>query len=368
MSLIETSQYDTNTIQYETEATARTDAPPRNKNCTTYLLLSNNMEWATIIPAIGHPSTYAVAIGCLFMVLLVVLEVAYALASAHDCRASRNVLYHMYREQAAMLRLLGQEYEHHYLASEEELHQRRRLKKQRERERHIQIEQALMSKKVLVEPDRKSSIVVRTKKRLSELRGLKEAFPASFENEDDENDVAPAKKRTDININSGAGNKEACRSEATSTQLFLDAKEEKCHNLRMRNSKDQDNNNSSVKVVNQYQSIPVLKRRKSNIYASVLRQGTAMRRRASLRYSLSQTLRLSPELCHICLGEYKAGEDICWSRNPNCIHAFHKDCIVEWLLVVTDDCQHDGCPCCRQSYFDYFDNNSQQQQQHAKRE
>jgi hypothetical protein len=52
----------------------------------------------------------------------------------------------------------------------------------------------------------------------------------------------------------------------------------------------------------------------------------------------------SVQLCAICLEDYKVGEDIGWSRNPLCHHAFHKDCILESLEV------HDSCPICRNSY------------------
>lgn len=48
--------------------------------------------------------------------------------------------------------------------------------------------------------------------------------------------------------------------------------------------------------------------------------------------------------CTICFNPYEAGDEICWSNNPQCNHMFHKDCIEEWLL------RHDECPCCRLNY------------------
>ena len=48
--------------------------------------------------------------------------------------------------------------------------------------------------------------------------------------------------------------------------------------------------------------------------------------------------------CHICLGDYECGEEVCLLQNPYCTHVFHKECISEWLL------KHNECPCCRR-YF-----------------
>ena len=52
----------------------------------------------------------------------------------------------------------------------------------------------------------------------------------------------------------------------------------------------------------------------------------------------------SSRTCPICLGEYKEDEQICWSQNPHCSHAFHRSCADPWLL------KHDACPCCRANY------------------
>jgi len=52
----------------------------------------------------------------------------------------------------------------------------------------------------------------------------------------------------------------------------------------------------------------------------------------------------SPKTCPICMERYKAGDDIAWSHNEDCLHAFHVDCIVQWLMT------HDHCPMCRSPY------------------
>jgi hypothetical protein len=49
-------------------------------------------------------------------------------------------------------------------------------------------------------------------------------------------------------------------------------------------------------------------------------------------------------LCDICLGDYEAGDVVAWSTNVKCKHAFHVDCITDWLL------RRPSCPSCRQAY------------------
>lgn len=50
------------------------------------------------------------------------------------------------------------------------------------------------------------------------------------------------------------------------------------------------------------------------------------------------------DCCAICLVEYQNGDEISWSHNSSCGHAFHLDCIIEWLLTS------DECPCCRRNF------------------
>lgn len=53
------------------------------------------------------------------------------------------------------------------------------------------------------------------------------------------------------------------------------------------------------------------------------------------------------DCCAICLVEYQDGDEISWSHNSSCGHAFHHDCIIEWLLT------RDECPCCRRDYLSF---------------
>jgi hypothetical protein len=55
------------------------------------------------------------------------------------------------------------------------------------------------------------------------------------------------------------------------------------------------------------------------------------------------------EQCTICLVEYEAGDEISWSHNKRCTHAFHRECIIDWLI------SHDECPCCRHNYLSLCD-------------
>ena len=76
-------------------------------------------------------------------------------------------------------------------------------------------------------------------------------------------------------------------------------------------------------------------RRKSNIFARTL----SMSFRSI--YSHSNDF---PTSCDICLMDYEVGEEVCWSPNEECTHAFHKDCMLDWLL------RNPKCPVCRRDY------------------
>ena len=49
-------------------------------------------------------------------------------------------------------------------------------------------------------------------------------------------------------------------------------------------------------------------------------------------------------VCDICLANFQVGSYVAWSKNANCRHAFHVDCVLDWLL------QQPTCPTCRQDY------------------
>jgi Ring finger domain len=71
----------------------------------------------------------------------------------------------------------------------------------------------------------------------------------------------------------------------------------------------------------------------------------------------TDTARVVPGFCTICLSGYDVGQDIAWSSNQTCDHCFHTVCMEQWLTNQ----QHGAtegpiCPCCRRDFvIDPFD-------------
>jgi hypothetical protein len=61
---------------------------------------------------------------------------------------------------------------------------------------------------------------------------------------------------------------------------------------------------------------------------------------------------LVPNCCVICLEEYQPGSIVVWSTNPDCEHAFHRDCIVKYFDKIQRRVADTPCPCCRAKYTD----------------
>lgn len=57
-----------------------------------------------------------------------------------------------------------------------------------------------------------------------------------------------------------------------------------------------------------------------------------------------RTIDSSRDVCPICWDGFHLGEKVCWSKNTQCSHGFHLDCMVVWLEG------HDKCPICRSQY------------------
>ena len=59
---------------------------------------------------------------------------------------------------------------------------------------------------------------------------------------------------------------------------------------------------------------------------------------------------LVPNCCAICLSDYEVGDQVVWSSNQECPHAFHQECILDWLIKMQPATP---CPCCRQEFADF---------------
>ena len=71
----------------------------------------------------------------------------------------------------------------------------------------------------------------------------------------------------------------------------------------------------------------------------------------SLRLAAGDTIRQVPASCIICLKHFRVHDEVTRSPNHNnsqsvCPHAFHQQCIVEWLVKLPD-C---NCPICRHPF------------------
>jgi len=57
-----------------------------------------------------------------------------------------------------------------------------------------------------------------------------------------------------------------------------------------------------------------------------------------------------PNCCAICLESYECGQTLVWSPNEECSHAYHQECIVDYILISKTGKNEDGkvsCPTCR---------------------
>ena len=118
--------------------------------------------------------------------------------------------------------------------------------------------------------------------------------------------------------------------------------------------KSDDSNNILIlkKVVNQDESLVEKddtksfrsNHPKSDLVIQRQRKSNLLKKNGETTAPSSNVSTNSVQLCAICLEDYKVGEDIGWSQNPLCHHAFHKGCILESLET------HNSCPICRNSY------------------
>jgi len=55
-----------------------------------------------------------------------------------------------------------------------------------------------------------------------------------------------------------------------------------------------------------------------------------------------------PICCAICLEVYGVGDSVVWASNDECSHAFHQNCVIEYLAKT--NCIEMPCPCCRKKF------------------
>lgn len=53
--------------------------------------------------------------------------------------------------------------------------------------------------------------------------------------------------------------------------------------------------------------------------------------------------------CDICLLCFEEDDEVAWSPNLDCVHSYHKDCILDWLQ------RQPSCPSCRRNYLEAKD-------------
>ena len=94
------------------------------------------------------------------------------------------------------------------------------------------------------------------------------------------------------------------------------------------------NNEGSSREIRRFQQqkkVQIPHKKKSDIFVSSLRSSIRNLLNIQSERSASSTL-YNPKECPICLEAYEVGDEIAWSHNYDCEHAFHLDCILDWLM------------------------------------
>lgn len=106
---------------------------------------------------------------------------------------------------------------------------------------------------------------------------------------------------------------------------------------------------SRAEAITETQPEKVNARRKKNvnIWRKIERDLILRRKRKKIKEMSDNS-----KSCAICLEEYKEGDEVAYSRNKQCAHYFHLNCISDWLR------RRDECPVCRLVFLQHRNGNA----------
>jgi hypothetical protein len=218
------------------------------------------------------------------------------------------------------------------------------LEEQYFRERRAELESKLIIKRVFEASTRKSTL----SQRLTESERAYSSYLSAFPSRSRHGsvrfaDVIAEEQQQDETIEEGETQleeeSEHKNEERTTAQVEESSAPKRPHGTA--SERRTKSSRSHLSWIPSFSSAP-----SDNVSDSTTLQDPRRRRRKSniLARAISRSFRQSGTSCNICLMDYQIGEEVCWSPNEDCIHAFHKDCILDWLLRTRK------CPVCRRDY------------------
>lgn len=116
--------------------------------------------------------------------------------------------------------------------------------------------------------------------------------------------------------------------------------------------KMEDEDNESISIPSMKNGRKSIQTNKSNnILTSSVRSLTSIGSKVLIHFNAKATDNsssnfYSPRCCPICLEDYEEDDQVCFSKNDDCPHMYHLECLMDWLM------KHDDCPMCRLEYYD----------------
>mmetsp|Transcript_12073 Transcript_12073/g.18345 ORF Transcript_12073/g.18345 Transcript_12073/m.18345 type:complete len:348 (+) Transcript_12073:315-1358(+) len=148
---------------------------------------------------------------------------------------------------------------------------------------------------------------------------------------------------TEENIQSNSGNNNtdlgSGGDEEDQRQIEQNSHDEKIQSDSESSDNSNSNNNNNKK--REKSNAPFLSIFTQLIKDSMLKESPPSSRSVN---SGNENSSNSDNVCPICITEFEKDDDICISKNLECPHIFHMECMMEWLM------RHDECPLCRQDY------------------